>query len=429
MRTFLKVIVALGVLGVCAVLVVYFAFTGAGVVPPPSRDLAQMSPAETAQMRKSGRHVVDAGDCAACHSSTDGLSLAGGTAMETPMGTLYGTNITPDERTGIANYTAEDLYRVMVYGIAPGGRHLYPAMPYVSYHAISRADVDALWVWLMAQNPVERANKPTEMMFPFNIRPAVAFWNLIYRPDPPETAVAGLTDNDAIDPIARGEYLVDVLGHCSECHTPRNALFAKKKNEHLKGNVIENAYSPDISPEGLAARGWSRETLAQFLSIGVSPEGVMTLGMFPVLSHSTKYLPKDDIDAITAYLVDGMPDAHPPVPDLAALDDHPQGHSTYLGLCAGCHGADGEGQPHSSVPMKGNTTLMFDDPINLIRVVNEGIEARALAKGERMQEMPAFAHRLSDGEMAELANYLRQRWGGKSGRVTAEDVSGIVSGG
>lgn len=422
MRRALLILAAVLAFVVVAAVIVYVAFTGPGQIPPASRDLANLTAEERARMARDGEYVARTGDCVACHTSPDGLSLAGGTPMETPFGTIYGSNITPSRDHGIAGYSADDLYRVMVYGIAPGGRHLYPAMPYTSYHAISRADNDALWVWLMTQDPVDRPNRPAELMFPFNLRPLLAFWNLVYRPDPPDRPVRGITDPQD-DPQARGRYLVDVLGHCGECHTPRNPAYARKADAHLQGNVIEGALAPDITPAGLARRGWSADDLERFLATGLSAQGVMTFRMFPVLSHSTKYMTPEDIAAVAAHLTHDAPAPHAPHPRPEAIADNEPGHRLYLGLCAGCHGPDGEGKPFGSVPLHGNTSAMFDNPLNLVRIIREGIPARHLTGYQRMQEMPAFADRLSDAELTALVNYLRQRWGGHEQALPVEAVA------
>ena len=421
MRRALLILAGLLAFVAIVAVIVYVAFTGPGEIPPASRDLANLSAEERAEMAQAGEYVARTGDCVACHKSPDGLSLAGGTPMETPFGTIYGSNITPSRDHGIAGYSADDLYRVMVYGIAPGGRHLYPAMPYTSYHAISRADNDALWVWLMAQEPVERPNRPAELIFPFNMRPLLAFWNLVYRPDPPDQPV-GITAPQE-DQLTRGRYLVEVLGHCSECHTPRNLAYARKSGAHLQGNVIEDALAPDITPAGLARRGWSAADLERFLATGLSPQGVMTFRMFPVLSHSTKYMTPEDIAAVAAYLMQDAPDPAPPEPRPEAIAQNAEGHALYLGLCAGCHGADGDGQPYGSVPLRGNTSAMFDNPLNLVRIIREGIPARHLTGYQRMQEMPAFKDRLNDAELTALVNYLRQRWGGHQQALSVAAVT------
>jgi mono/diheme cytochrome c family protein len=311
----------------------------------------------------------------------------------------------------------------MVWGIGRGGKHLYPAMPYASYHAVDRADVDALWVWLMARRPVDLPNRPSELPFPFNIRPAIAFWNFLFLPEATSLPAAPAES----DEWRRGRYLVDVLGHCGECHTPRNLAYAKT-DEHLQGGVIEGATAPDITPTALAARGFTHEDLAAFLRTGLSPQGVMTFNMYPVLEHSTRYLPDEDLAAMITYLMDGTEWTEPAAESTGSLLGHP-GETLYLGLCAGCHGSDGEGFPHGSVPLDTNTTAMLEDPRNLVRVITEGIPARRLASGERMQEMPGFADRMTTAEISALSNYLRERWGGQPGDVRDATVARILGDG
>jgi mono/diheme cytochrome c family protein len=399
------------------------ALSGAGPIPPATVDFAALGDEERAELVVRGRYVARAADCEACHKSPDGLSYAGGLAMETPFGTIYGTNITPSKEHGIGGWSADDLYRSMVYGIMPDGTRLYPAMPYTSYHFTTRADVDALWAYLMSRPPVAKPDRPAEMMFPFNIRPAIAVWNLVFRPAETELApVDGRTED-----WHRGRYLVDVLGHCGECHTPRNLAYAMIEGEHLKGEVIEGALAPDITPEGLAERGWTPEDLKRFMAVGLSPQGTMTFRMYPVLNHSTKYLTEQDLRAMVGYLMDGVgPLETKPVPagDTAGADLE-AGRALYVGLCAGCHGTEGEGHPHASVPLDTNTTAMLEDPINLVKIIRDGVPARRLADEERMQEMPAFGSRLDADEMAALVNYMRATWGARPADVTPGQVAEI----
>ena len=414
MNRFLRIVTLFALFGLVVLGTVYWIGRGSGDVPAASVEFANLDGDQRQEMLERGEWVAHASDCAACHTDPSGGSdLAGGLPMETPMGTIYGTNITPSDDHGIGGWSADDLYRAVAWGVAPGDKNLYPAMPYPSYHQITRADSDALWVWLMAQRPVDKSNRSNDLIFPFNIRPAVALWNAFFRPDaepfqPDET------------PAAQGEYLVNVLGHCGECHTPRNLAYALT-DDHLAGEVIEGAYAPDLRPDALARRGWTEDDLVTFLHRGLSPQGVMTFGMFPVLSHSTSHLATDDLEAISAYLTAGQTMTGPQMDKPVAILS-PEGASLYTGLCAGCHGTDGAGQPNSSVRLDVNTTAMYANPLNLIRVIAEGIPERDLAQGERMQAMPAFDQMLSDQQMTELVNYLRQRWGGQEGDVTAEVV-------
>ena len=168
-KTWIKGLGAAAVLGVLVAGGMYRYGSASGDVPPATVDFAKLGPQEFDALYKRGEQVFRGGDCAACHSSpATGAELAGGVPMVTPMGTLYGSNISPSKEHGIGGWTADDLYRAVAAGMAPGRKNLYPAMPYASYHQITRADVDALWVWLMKQPAVEVANKPSEMNFPFN---------------------------------------------------------------------------------------------------------------------------------------------------------------------------------------------------------------------------------------------------------------------
>lgn len=446
------VIIALGSLAalLLAVIVVYVAFTGPGEIPPATVNFARLGDQERRDLVARGRYVSQTADCVACHKSEDGLSFAGGLPMEAPFGTIYGTNVTPSRAHGIGRWSADDLYRALVWGINPDGSQLYPAMPYTSYHYMMRADVDALWVFLMDQPAVDKPDRPNDLAFPFSFRPALAFWNLLFRPDDRTLPVA----SGKSDTWYRGRYLVDVLGHCGECHTPRNVAYAKKADQHLKGEIIENAQAPDITVAGLAARGWTPRDLASFLKIGLAPQGTMTFRMYPVLNHSTKYLTDGDLAAMVTYLFDGTDGGVAPGGNVALrsggapaagaaptetigasprsaqqmrdTSDHP-GRRLYMGLCAGCHGPDGEGRPHASVPLATNTTAMLDNPLNLVRIIREGVPEHSLANRERMQAMPAFAELLSHEETAQLVNYLRVRWGGRSGDVTAQRVAELVA--
>lgn len=422
MAKYLRILAALCVVGLVVVAVMYWIGSRTGEIPPATVNFETLSDEQHANLIKQGENVARAADCAACHSDPNGGSdLAGGMPMVTPMGTIYGTNISVSKEHGIGNWTADDLYIALTYGMAPGRRNLYPAMPYTSYNQITRADSDALWLWLMSKPAVEKPNLNNSMMFPFNIRPAVALWNALERPkiEPFDTS------EQAKLPFGRGQYLVDVLGHCGECHTPRSLTYALQADKYLEGNIIEGAYAPDLTVSGLAKRGWTADDLEQFFRSGLSPQGVMTFRMFPVLQHSTKWLDEQDLKAISAYLTQGKKMAGPKVLPVVGTPDN-AGEELYVGLCAGCHGVNGEGQPHSSVPLNINTTAMYDSPLNLIRVIREGIEERNLALGERMQTMPAYADQLSEQQMADLVNYLRQKWGGQEGNVTAPDVADYV---
>ena len=280
----------------------YWKGTRLAPLPPATVDFAALAAPDRAALVARGAEVARDADCVACHLDPEGGSeLGGGYPMHLPMGTLYGTNISPSREHGIGEWSADDLYRAVVWGVAPGGRNLYPAMPYVSYHAITRADSDALYAWLMAQRPVEKPSRRPDLMFPFNVRPALSLWNALFRPDAQPFAPA---EGEAPD-RARGRYLVDVLGHCGECHTPRNLAFAMTEPA-LGGQVLEGAYAPDLQQNSMVRRGWNPDDLIAFLHRGVSPQGVPTLTMLPVLQHSTSHMDDASLTAISTYLLGGQ---------------------------------------------------------------------------------------------------------------------------
>lgn len=369
---------------------------------------------ETGRVER-GRYLARAADCAACHTAKGGTPYAGGRPIETPFGAVYGTNITPDTEYGIGDYSADDFYHVLTEGELPDGTQLYPAMPYTDYHDISRADSDALYAYFMNLDPVPVQPTQTDLAWPFSMRWTLNIWNWLFAPD----------DDKGDPPTDRGRYLVDTLGHCGACHTPRNAFGAVDDERRLQGAVIAGYEAPDLTPDALAARGWNAPDLTRFLRDGRSPQGSMYSEMYPVFHHSTRYLNDDDLDAMTHALLGDEPPAPQPLADTSKTMAG-EGGQLYLDNCAGCHGGDGRGVAQVASTMPGNTTLRLDSPRNLVKVIHDGIAARSFGEFERVQAMPGFANRLNDHQIAELATWLRRRWGGKNGAVDAAAVNEIV---
>ncbi|MCU1718220.1 cytochrome c [Pseudomonas sp. 5P_3.1_Bac2] len=367
-----------------------------------------------------GQYLARAADCVACHSVEGGAEYAGGLPLQSPFGLIYGSNITPSKAHGIGNYSAEQFYQAVTQGKRADGSNLYPAMPYTSYRLLKRDDVDAIYAYLMSLAPVEKPSPVTQLSFPFNLRFGLSLWNSLYKDSIILPAVA---DNSAT--WQHGQYLVEALGHCGECHTPRNSFGALQADRHLQGGELLGYEAPSLQAKDLAARGWSQEDLATFLKHGISAQGSMFNEMYPVLHHSTQYLADKDHQAMATYLLGDVPPAIrklAPVP-LSQVDASGQrGRQHYLNLCAGCHGAQGEGVPHVAVAMRGNTTLSLPSGQNLLRVIDEGIAEQQFTGFERMQPMPGFRQQLDNGQLADLLSYLRQTWGGH-GSLSAEQVS------
>jgi mono/diheme cytochrome c family protein len=268
------------------------------------------------------------------------------------------------------------------------------------------------------------ANRQTELNFPFNIRLGMLGWNLLFLHDSLPAVSAGSSPA-----WQRGRYLVNVLGHCGECHTPRGVLGEMELSRSLTGFALGRVAAPDITPTGLAARGWTAAALVAFLGRGLARQGSAFSDMHPVIMLSTKNLSADDLKAVATYLLGDSPPAPIPLPaiepaDVGAASDG-AGRLSYVALCAGCHGLEGNGVPHTVVAMRNNSTVRLADPRNLIVAMLDGIGAENFPHRESMQAMPGFSDKLSDGEAAALANYLRVTWGGQKGDVTAAAVRAL----
>ena len=374
----------------------------------------------TAEQIVRGGYLAKAADCAACHTMPGGAPFAGGVKLGSPFGTFYGTNITPDAVHGIGKWSAAQFYKALHDGVAPD-KQLYPAMPYTSYRTMSRADSDAIYAYLMAQKPAAVANRDPELMFPFNVRFAVMFWNILFLKDKlPDASVGTSAD------WTRGQYLANALGHCAECHTSRGAFGQMNGARALQGSMLGRVVPPDITPAGLAARGWTSADLQAYLATGISRQGSALGEMHPVVMLSTQHLSQGDLRALSTYLLGDAP--LPPAPVQPGSADAAQvaaGRASYVAVCAGCHGREGEGKPHVAVSMQGSSTLRQADPHNLIVAMLDGVDATDFAGTESMQAMPGFAATLSDDELANLANYLRSSWGGQLGNVTAARVKAL----
>jgi mono/diheme cytochrome c family protein len=377
------------------------------------------------QLIERGKYLARAADCVACHSIEGGAEYAGGLPLESPFGTIYGTNITPDKQYGIGEYSADDFYRAVAEGERRDGSKLYPAMPYTSYHLLKREDSDAIYAYLMSLEPIAKPSPQTALSFPFNLRFGLSFWNMLYKNRVQLQPVEGKSET-----WQRGQYLVEVLGHCGECHTPRNALGALQQDQRMQGGVLLGYEAPSLLAEDLAQRGWNPADLATFLKHGISAQGSMFNEMYPVLHHSTQYLPLDDHQAMATYLLGDQPPEARKVASVALdkLDESAQqGRQHYLNLCAGCHGAAGEGIPHVAVAMDGNTTPRLNDARNLLRVIDDGIKEQQFTGFERMQPMPGFSDTLDDTQLRDLLHYLRQTWGGQAAELSPQQVSQLRS--
>ena len=371
-----------------------------------------------------GKYLAEAADCAACHTAPGGAPFAGGLPMQSGFGTIYATNITPDPDDGIGRWSAEDFWRALHDGVRRDGAQLYPAMPYTSYRGMTRADADAIYAYVMQLRPMKVANRRTELNFPFNIRLGMLGWNMLFLHNSLPAVSDGRTPA-----WQRGRYLVNVLGHCGECHTPRGIVGEMKLSRSLIGFALGRVAAPDITPAGLASRGWTDAGLRAYLGRGLARQGSAFGDMHPVIMLSTRNLTAEDLNAVAIYLLGDNPPPPAPLPPPDATESAEAasgaGRMSYVALCAGCHGLDGNGVPNTVVAVRNNSTLRLADPRNLIVAMLDGIGAQNFSHRASMQAMPGFSDKLSDAEAAALANYLRVTWGGQKGDVAASVVRAL----
>jgi mono/diheme cytochrome c family protein len=374
----------------------------------------------SAEVVARGKYLAEAADCAACHSAPGGAPFAGGLPMQTGFGTIYATNITPDPDDGLGRWSAEDFWRALHDGVGRDGQQLYPAMPYTSYRGVTRADADAIYAYIMQLRPMKVANRRTELNFPFNIRLGMLGWNLLFLHDSLPAVSAGSSPA-----WQRGRYLVNVLGHCGECHTPRGIVGEMELSRSLTGFALGRVAAPDITPAGLASRGWTAAGLRAYLGRGLARQGSAFSDMHPVIMLSTRNLTAEDLAAVATYLLGDNPPPPAVDPVASAAAANGAGRMSYVALCAGCHGLDGDGVPNTVVAMRANSTLRLADPRNLIVAMLDGIGAENFPHRASMQAMPGFSDKLSDADAAALANYLRVTWGGQKADVTPATVRAL----
>ena len=387
---------------------------------------------------KQGEYLARAGDCVACHTAKDGKPFAGGLPMETPIGLIYSTNITPD-KSGIGAYSFDDFDKAVRHGIAKNGDTLYPAMPYPSYARVTETDMQALYAYFMkGVKPVAQENKAIDIPWPLSMRWPLAMWRWTFAP-----AVADFTPVTGQDPVvSRGAYLVEGLGHCGACHTPRaltmqeKALGAGDSSAFLSGSApLEGWIAKNLRGDHKDGLGsWNEEQLVQFLKTGRSDRSAVFGGMSDVIVHSMQYMSEADLTAIARYLkslpaVDATDTPHQYDPAVAdALwngDDSKRGAAVYIDNCAACHRTDGHGYTRVFPALAGNPVLLSEDPTSLIHIVLKGGTLPATHTAPSTFTMPAFYWRLSDQEVADVVNFIRTSWGNKGGDVKATDVKGL----
>lgn len=379
----------------------------------------------TPELIARGEYLTKAADCAACHSVPGGAPFGGGLSFKLPFGTIYSTNITADRETGIGTWSDDDFVRALHQGIAKDGTHLYPAFPYTSYTGMTRDDAVAIKAYLFSLTPARAPAHANDLSFPFNQRWTLALWNLAFLHAQRFHYDAQLSAQEN-----RGLYLATALGHCGECHTPRNAGFAMKESAQLSGTIVNGWRAYDITSNKRSGIGsWSDAQLVEYLRTGhTDGHGSATGPMGEVVANSLQFLSPEDLKAIVAYLR-----AVKPIPDgdggedsalgndgrRSAGTEDALGQKIFEANCMGCHLMNGEGRQTPYAALSGGHAVRDPRGTNLVEVLLSGADARAV---HPLVTMPRFEGGLTDDELAALANFTIGHFGGRPGRVTAAEV-------
>jgi mono/diheme cytochrome c family protein len=379
-----------------------------------------------------GEYLTRAADCVACHTAPGGKPFAGGLAFPLPFGSLYSTNITPDKDTGIGAWSDEDFVKALHEGVGRDGKHLYPAFPYTSYTLMTRSDVLAVKAYLFSLKPVRKRPPASDISFPFNQRYLIWFWNGLFSPGQRFQPNTGQTPE-----WNRGAYLVEALGHCGECHTPRNLLYGLSSGRKFAGAMINGwkAYNITSDPAwGIGA--WSDAQLADYLSSGHAEGRSSAAGpMGEAVENSLRFLSADDIRAMAAYLksvpaIDdsaGIAAVQTPSAQVHAAKAAGSGGSgqslglrVFEGACASCHNFDGSGAVSVYASLAGNRTVNDAAAVNATQAILQGARLRT-AHGEVF--MSAFGTAYSDAEIAAVLNYVTGRFGANTSAITPDEVA------
>ena len=376
-----------------------------------------------------GAYVARAGNCAACHTTPGGAVYAGQRGIETPFGTVYSSNLTSDRATGLGTWTADDFWQAMHHGRSKDGRLLNPAFPYTSFTRMSRADSDALWAFLRTLPPVQQSNTAHTLRWPLGTQGALWAWRTLYFS--PQTIQPQAKQSAQWN---RGAYLVTGLGHCGECHAPRNALGASTGGGQLPGGTlpVQGWYAPalqDATQAGVPLGALDATT--QLLKTGLAPHGQASGPMAQVVQGSTQYLNDADLQAIGVYLQSLGADtakaapSRPPLVSPSPTAKPERSAQLYVKHCSECHGIQGAGVAGAYPPLAHNRAVNLPNSVNLIQTVLYGGFAPSTQGNPRPFGMPPFVLHLSDQDSADLLTFIRSAWGNHGAPVTVQEVTRV----
>lgn len=381
-----------------------------------------------------GQYYARVADCVACHTAPGGKTFAGGLGMQTPLGAIYSTNITPDPETGIGNYSYADFERAVRRGIRPDNVALYPAMPFVSYMIAKDDEIEAMYAYFMsAVIPVKQDNQVATIPWPANMRWPLAWWQLIFAQPREFEENPSLTAQQN-----HGAYLVEGLAHCGACHTPRGIGFQEKSlsnnnsEQFLAGSVLEGWYAKSLRNEGVGLAIWSEEELVEFLRTGRTHHTAAFGSMSEVVEKSTQHFTDEDLQAIASYLMSlpprkgydakWQPNEDTTTAKLRSGNITEPGEIIYVQECAACHRMDGKGAPRVFPALAGNSIVFAEDPSSLIQVTMAGGKMADTKHDMMAFTMPGFYH-LSNQDLADVLNFVRSGWGNHGSEISTRDIA------
>jgi mono/diheme cytochrome c family protein len=370
-----------------------------------------------AEQLRRGQYLVAAGDCMSCHLREGGEPLAGGLALNTPFGVIYAPNITSDKETGIGDWTADQFYQAMHRGLDNEGTNLYPAFPYPWFTIVSREDDDAILAFLKTTPAVKYTAPANNLNFPLGFRFLVKGWNFLYL-DAREFA-----DDPTHSPEwNRGAYLVNGLGHCGGCHTPKGALGADRSGREFHGGTLDSWVAPDLTANDRTGLGaWSIDDLTEYLGTGRNARAGAGGAMAEVITYSTSLLSETDRHAMAVYLksLAASPSVAVTQPDAGAMR---RGAAIYSDACASCHLENGVGQPGYFPPLGHDAMLQQAEPLGLEHLILAGGRIGTSPTRPSPMTMPSFAWKLSDEEVADVSTFIRNSWGNQAAAVSVAEV-------
>ena len=356
-----------------------------------------------------GKYLVTMGDCVACHTAAGGKDYAGNYALNTPIGVIFTPNLTPDKETGLGNWSYDDFEKAFRHGVSKTDGYLYPAFPFGWYTKVSDDDTKAIWAYLQSLPAVNETRKANTVPFPFNVRTALITWRTAFftegrfEPDPNASAE-----------VNRGAYLVGGLGHCGMCHNENKLVGNSSFAGRFGGGVIDGWYAPNITPDGHQGIGaWSDDEVVTYLKTGTAPgsrPGVAAGPMRQTIDESLSKVKDEDLKAMVAYLRSVPAKQTYKAKDLVAFDkpDAP-GASTYLTYCSSCHQPDGKGIEGAVPALAGNTSVQAEGPETILRVIYGGLGAQS-----GYAPMVAIGQQMTDVEVRNVTDYVRNSWGNKA---------------